>query len=156
MKRQIIMLGLCLLVATAASAQLARGGTLYVTAKSVALKSSTGFFASTRGTLNYGARVTVLTVSGKWVQVQSAANTSVSGWTASANLTAKQIVSGNTGAASAREIALAGKGFNQEVEDAYKAQGTLNYADVDRTEEQTVSMTELEMFLDEGRLKKGE
>jgi uncharacterized protein YgiM (DUF1202 family) len=156
MKKLIIALGLCVFITGLATAQLARGGTLYVATKSVALKSSTGFFARTTGTLNYGDRVTVLQVNGKWVEIRSVSSPSLSGWTASANMSAKQIVSGNTNTASAREVALAGKGFNQEVEDAYKTKGTMNYADVDRMETVTVNEAELYRFLEEGRLLMGD
>jgi uncharacterized protein YgiM (DUF1202 family) len=157
MKKVIIVCGLWVCIAVTASAQVAKGGTLYAAVKSVALKSSTGFFASTKGTLSYGDQVTVLQVNGKWVEVRSASNSSLSGWTASSNLSAKRIVAtGNASSASAREVALAGKGFNQEVENAYKAKGTLNYADVDKTETMTVSQNELEGFLVDGRLSKGE
>jgi hypothetical protein len=138
------------------SAQVARGGTLYVAVKTVTLKSSTGFFSSNKGTLNYGDVVTVLQVSGKFVEVRSAANSSLTGWTASANMSAKQIVSGNTSSVSARETALAGKGFNQEVEDVYKTNGKLNYADVDRVEAVTIREADLLRFLEDGRLSKGD
>jgi hypothetical protein len=149
-------LGLCLFITGIAAAQLSRNGTMYVQAKSVALKSSTGFFAKTQGTLAYGAQVIVLQVNGKWVQVRSASNNSVNGWTASSNLTTKRVVSGNSGVASAREVALAGKGFNQEVEDAYKTKGRLNYADVDKTEQQNVSTNDLYDFVMEGHLSTGD
>jgi hypothetical protein len=156
MKKIIILLIIGLVAVGFASAQVARGGTLYVAVKSLTLKSSTGFFASNRGTLNYGASVIVIQINGKFVEVRSAANASVTGWTPTANLSAKQIISGNTNVASASEIALAGKGFNQEVEDTYKKRGTLNYADVDRIEAVTVSESALRRFLEEGRLAMGD
>nr|AGS51956.1 hypothetical protein [uncultured bacterium contig00003] len=156
MKKLITVFILCLFATGFTAAQVSRGGTLYVATKTVALKSGTGFFASTRATLNYGDRVTVLAVSGKFVEVRSAANSSLSGWTASANLSAKQIVSGNTNTATAREVALAGKGFNQEVENSYKRQGNLNYADVDRIEALTVTEADLKRFLEQGRLAMGD
>lgn len=146
-------------VAAALQGQAAKGGTMYVAAKSIELKSSTGFFASAKGTLAYGAAVTVLQINGKWAEVQSSANASVSGWTAVANLSAKRIVStgGTTaGGATASEVALAGKGFNQEIENAYKAKGRLNYADVDRTEAQKVSKKELQDFIVAGHLSQGD
>ena len=130
--------------------------TMYVAVRSVALKSSTGFFASTRGTLNYGDRVTVVSVSGRFVQVRSATNTSLTGWTPSANLTPRQVVAGTTSTATASEVALAGKGFNQEVEDSYRSRENLNYADVDRMEAIAVNETVLLRFLEEGRLSIGE
>ncbi|MDR0303143.1 MAG: hypothetical protein LBI04_12630 [Treponema sp.] len=156
MKRVILMLVLVLFTAGFAAAQASKGGTMYVAVKTASLKSSTGFFASTKGTLNYGDRVTILQVNGKNVEVRSASNSSVTGWTATANLSAKQIVSGNTNTASAREVALAGKGFNQEVENSYKTKGKVNYADVDKVEALSVNTAELEKFLIDGRLAMGE
>jgi hypothetical protein len=156
MKKIFIILIMGLVAIGFTSAQVLRGGTLYVAVKTLTLKSSTGFFASNRGTLNYGTQVIVIQVNGKFVEVRSAANSTITGWTPSANLSAKQIVSGNTNVASASEIALAGKGFNQEVEDTYKKKGTLNYADVDRVERITVPETTLKQFLEAGRLAMGD
>jgi hypothetical protein len=65
------------------------------------------------------------------------------------------IASGGSGV-SASEVALAGKGFNEEVENAYKAGGKLNYADVDKTEAIRVTDEDLEKFVTDGRLKAGE
>ena len=152
MKKLMIVFCLSLFITGLVSAQVSRGGTLYVAIRTVTLKSSTGFFASNRGTLNYGDRVTVLQVNGRYVEVRSASNSSLTGWTASANLTTRQVVSGNTSTASAREVALAGKGFNQDVENSYRSQGNLNYADVDRVEAITVSEADLRQFLEGGRL----
>ena len=156
MKKVFLILILVLITAGFAAAQASKGGTMYVSVKTAALKSSTGFFASTNGTLNYGDRVTILQINGKNAEVRSAANSSITGWTATANLSAKQIVSGNTNTASAKEVALAGKGFNQEVENSYKSKGKANYADVDRVEALSVNETTLRKFLEDGRLSMGE
>jgi hypothetical protein len=156
MKKFFVMCVGLFVMAAALQAQAKAGGTMYVAAKSLELKSSTGFFASARGTLAYGAAVTVLQISGKWAEVRSASG-SVSGWTTVANLSAKRVVAGSgTGGATANEVALAGKGFNQEIENAYKAGGALNYADVDRTEAQGVTKQELQNFIVEGRLSQGD
>jgi hypothetical protein len=156
MKKFIVMFCLCLCAAAVVSAQASRGGTMYVATKTLSLKSSTGFFASTRGNLNYGAQVTVLQINGSWAEVRSAANSSVSGWAKTASLTPRRIVEGSTTSATAQEVALAGKGFNQEVENSYRSGSNLNYADVDRMEAQQVNMNELQAFLQEGRLSMGE
>ena len=156
MKRLIIIFTLCVCIAAAAAAQASRGGTMYVTSRILDLKSSTGFFARKTGSLEYGTQVTVLQVNGKWAEVRSAANASLSGWTNTANLSAKRVVAGSTTSASASEVALAGKGFNQEIENAYKSDGSLNYADVDRTEAQQVDEETLRSFLVEGRLSMGD
>ena len=155
MKKLFILLMFTLLIPCALFAQISKGGTAWVSAKTAALKSSTWFFASTRGTLEMSAQVTVLQVNGNWAEVRSAANASLSGWTAVSNLSAKRIVASGTGA-SASEVGLAGKGFNQEVESAYKTKGDLNYADVDKTEAIKVSQDELYKFVTEGHLVTGE
>ena len=152
----MIVFCLALFITGLVSAQVSRGGTLYVAVRTVTLKSSSGAFANNRGTLNYGDRVTVIQVSGRYVEVRSATNSSLTGWTASANLTTRQVVSGNTSTASAREVALAGKGFNQDVENSYRSQGNLNYADVDRVEAIRVSEADLRQFLESGRLSMGD
>jgi len=156
MKKFLILFCVGLFVVASATAQAIKGGTMYVAAKTIELKSSTGFFASAKGTLAYGATVTILQINGKWAEVRSATNSSLSGWTATANLSAKRIVSGATSGATANEVALAGKGFNQEIENAYKAKGKLNYADVDRTEAQRVSKKDLQDFIVAGHLFQGD
>ena len=155
MKKSVIILVFTLLVSAALSAQISKGGTAWVSSRTAALKASTWFFAGTRGTLEMGAQVTVLQVNGNWAEVRSAGNSSLSGWTNTSNLSSRQIVSSGSGA-SASEIALAGKGFNQEIENSYKSDGKSNYDDVDRTEAITVSQEDLYKFVVEGRLVTGE
>jgi len=156
MKKISLMFVLILTVAGFAVAQASKGGTMYVAVKSVTLKSDTKFFSSAREVLNYGDKVIILQINGKNAEVKSAASSAVTGWTAIANLSAKQIVSGNKNVASAKEVALAGKGFNQEVENAYKAKGNVNYTDVDKVETQSVKEEDLKKFLEDGRLVMGE
>jgi len=156
MKKMFVLFTLILLVSGAVFAQqISRGGTAWISSKTADLKSSTGFFASKRGTLQLGAQVTVLNISGNKAEVRSAANSSLSGWTAVSNLSARRIVSAGS-SVTVSEVAMAGKGFNQEVEDAYKTGGALNYADVDKTEAITVPIDDLYLFVTEGRLNTGE
>ena len=156
MKRTFAVFIFLFLIAGTVSAQIARGGTAWVAVKSLTLKSSTWFFAVNKGTIEYGDEVSVLQISGKWAEVRSA-RTSATGWVDSANLSARRVVaSASPGGATAREVALAGKGFNQEVEDSYRADGNYNYADIDRTEAIVVSSEELFEFMEEGRLFTGE
>jgi len=155
MKKLFVFFVFVLLVSGALFAQISSGGTAWVSSKTADLKSSTGFFAGKVGTLQMGDQVTVLQVSGSKVQVRSATNSSLSGWVASSSLSARRIVAAGS-STSATEVALAGKGFSQEVEDAYRTDGNLNYDDVDRTEAITVSQDELYAFVTEGRLNTGE
>jgi len=154
MKRTIFVVLSCLII-TGLYAQKV-GDTLYVNVNSASLKSSTGFFASTTGTVKYGDQVRVAAINGKWAQVRTTAN--VTGWIVSSSLTTKRIsTQGNVANASAREIALAGKGFSPEVEAEYKKDGgDLNYPAVDAMERSTVPDKDLLAFIEEGHLAKGE
>jgi len=158
MKRYVLFICLCLFVIGLAAAQAKAGGTMYVSVKTLTLKSGTGFFAGNTGTLNYGDRVTVTRVTGNFVEVKNAANASLTGWTAIANLSAKQVLASASGTASAKELALAGKGFSQEVENSYNKdqKNSLNYADVDKSESILIRDDDLKKFLEEGRLKMGD
>jgi uncharacterized protein YgiM (DUF1202 family) len=136
-------------------AQVSRGSTQYVAVRSAVLKSSTGFFAATRGTLAYGAQVTVLQVRGKWVEVRSASSASLSGWTALSNLTSRRVSAAASSTASREDVAMAGKGLSEEIENSYRTQGEYNYTDLDRMEAQSVTDEELLEFITEGRLSRG-
>ena len=155
MKKTIVMLCLCVCTVAVLPAQTV-GSTMYVTPQNLTLKTGTGFFAgSVNPRLPYGTQVTVQQVSGAWVQVRST-SPAATGWTKTANLTTRRILPSSGTSASAQEVALAGKGFNQEIENSYRAEGNLNYADVDRVETIQVDMQELESFIIEGRLARGE
>jgi hypothetical protein len=72
---------------------------------------------------------------------------------AAANLSTRRVVSSATSAsASTDELALAGKGFSEEVERSYRAEGELDYDSIDKMEESVVSTGELRSFIVEGRL----
>jgi uncharacterized protein YgiM (DUF1202 family) len=154
MKRIILAVFFCLLAGWAFSQK--RGDTMYVAVQSAPVKSSTGFFARTVGTLRYGDQITVTAVNGKWVQVSAAANRALAGWIASANVTSKRIIAGSGQSASAKELAMAGKGFSEEVEKEYKTGKNLNYDAVNALERVTVSDDDLFDFIEEGRLARGE
>ena len=155
MKKLLILVALALVVSGALSAQIKKEGDAWVSTKTAALKSSTWFFAGTTATLQMGDKVKVLEINGNWAQVRSVSNSSLTGWTAVSNLSARQIVASGSGA-TAGEVALAGKGFNQEVENSYKTSGEYNFTDVDKTEANTVTPEELYKFLVDGRLITGE
>jgi uncharacterized protein YgiM (DUF1202 family) len=155
MKRNLVILVLIVFVTGLAAAQSA-GSTLYVAVKTLTLKSGTGAFDSNKATLKYGDKVTVIKIDGKFAEIASADDPAKTGWTPTVNLSKKQIVAGSTSTATAKEMALAGKGFNQETEKNLKSQKKdLNFAEVDRTEAIKVSEKEVKRFLEEGKLKVG-
>jgi hypothetical protein len=154
MKRYSIFILLWLWILTGASAQ---SGTMYVCVKSVELKASAGFFAESRGALVYGDQVTVLRENGKWAEVRAVKTSNLSGWVSLGALTAKRIIASSGGtSASASELALAGKGFSEAVENAYKNEFPVSYADIDAMETQNIPGSELLAFLREGHLNLGE
>ena len=155
MKKVLTLCVLFLLVSGALFAQIKSNSQAWVSSKTADIKSGTGAFASKVGTLQMAAEVKVLQVNGNWAEVQSVSGPTIKGWTAVSNLSARRIVASGS-SATASEIALAGKGFSQEVEDSYKKSGQLNYADVDKTEEIAIPLEELFVFVTEGRLNTGE
>ncbi|MDR1618047.1 MAG: hypothetical protein LBS06_03235 [Treponema sp.] len=155
MKRIIFFILFCGLGGMILSAQSNQGKTMYVAVKQANLKSSTGFFAASKGNLEYGTPVTVVQEKGKWAEIRSGNNPVKTGWTTLASLTSKRITA-SSGSAQASEIALAGKGFNAEVEASYGQETGAGYAAVDKIEAQAVSGEELRQFLREGSLSEGE
>lgn len=108
----------------------------------------------------YGAVVDVLQQKGDWSQVRNAQGQT--GWMHKSALTTKRIVlsAGSTTAksgASSDELALAGKGFNSDVEREYKAKNAnLNFAAVDRMEKIKIPATEMQTFLQAGAITPAE
>jgi hypothetical protein len=154
-KKLFALFTLALFVSGALFAQIRSGSPAWVSVRQAAVKSSTWFFAGTRGNLSMGDQVSVLQISGNWAEIRSTATPPLSGWTAIGNLSNRLIVAEGT-TASAREVALAGKGFDRDVENVYRASGDFNFEDVDRMERLTVSQEELFRFLTDGRLNTGE
>ncbi len=130
------------------------GDIKYIAVETIEIKSSTGFFSKEVGTATYGDEVIVLSEKGKWTEVQLKANPSIKGWVSQTSLTSKRIVKRNdkTVTTSADELALAGKGFSQEVEDFYKEQNSIDFSLVDDIENVSVSDTDLLNFITNGKL----
>lgn len=142
-----------LLFAATALFAIATGDSLAVSVREGEVRSAPGFLSRIDGRVAYGESVTVQEVRGDWVRVTVAADGS-EGWmhTTSVlppgemNLTGS--TSGDTGTSS-REIALAGRGFNEQVEQEYKDQSELDFGRVDEMEELLVDPAELGDFLGE-------
>jgi SH3 type 3 domain protein len=135
----------CLLLAVSLPAQVYKSKKMYVCVKSLKVKSSTGFFASTIAELSYGDEITVIDESSKYAKVSIGGNKT--GWVALSGLTKKQVIKNSNVNASQDEIALAGKGFTAEIESQYKKKSSYNYAAVDEVEKKSVSDAELKRFM---------
>jgi hypothetical protein len=152
MKKAFIVVCLVFFITGFAAAQVGPNATLYVAVKTIDLKSSAGKKVAT---LSYGDKVTVTQVNGKNVEVKSDSNASLIGWAPSANFSTKKIIVGSASSTSAKEVALAGKGFNQDIENSYSSQGQVNFGDVDKIEAINADETALMRFIEEGHLSPG-
>jgi len=105
--------------------------------------------------LAYGDKVTVQSQDGAWLQVTSSGQ---SGWLHNSALTKKNIVmksgAGAQTSASSGEMALAGKGFNSDVEKQFKDNHKdINFAPIDKMEKIKISISDLQEFAKEGKLQ---
>jgi uncharacterized protein YgiM (DUF1202 family) len=118
------------------------------------------FLSPVVGTLGYGAKVQNEEEKGSWVRVSDGG---LKGWMHLSALTEKaiEIKAGDAPAgssASREEMALAGKGFNKDVEADFKAKNKeTDFAAVDRMESAfNFKAEEMESFLKQGGIKPGE
>ena len=133
--------------------------TLSVQVRSGQLRDKPGFLSKVVANLPYGDRVGLKCEQGAWRQVSST-RLGKSGWIHTSALTEQEIVLNPTGkdveaAAQSDELALAGKGFNKQVEKQFKKKSKLNFAKVDQMEKMTISQTTIMKFIKTGDLGKG-
>ena len=121
------------------------------------LRADASFLGKMTGQVAYGTRVNVLQARGDWRQVQSPGGST--GWLHQSALT-KKVISMKAGAqdvataASGDELALAGKGFNSDVEADFKNKNKdIDFTWIDRMEKITVSMDDITRFLNDGQVK---
>jgi hypothetical protein len=128
---------------------------LSVVTRENALRADCSFLSSVRANLKYGDQLEVVSGSGDWFKVRyknikgcvhksavSETKVSLSG-----------VKSSKSSSASEEEVALAGKGFNPQVEDSYKRKhAELDFTKVDRIEKFKIPDDELIIFIKNGGL----
>jgi len=142
--------------AVSALATAAAVTTMSVQVREGPVRATPSFLGKVVASTAYGDAVNVMSQQGAWIEVTTGSG--AKGWMHESALTRKKIVlragdeDAQTGA-SGDELALAGKGFNQQVENEFKQQNQeANFAWVDRMEEMDVSQREIQKFLREGQL----
>ena len=121
------------------------------------LRADASFLGKLTASVPYGTRVTILQARGDWRQVQEPAGKT--GWLHQSALTKKTISMKAGGqdvatTASGDELALAGKGFNSEIEADFKNKNKdIDFTWIDRMEKIKVSMDEITRFLNDGQVK---
>jgi len=145
---------LTILLAVLIAAGVMAAETLKVTVKTTKLRKSPKFYAPAVATLNYGDTIQKLDQQGDWIQGLTTGG--LQGWVhdsaveePSFSLTARRTSGTGT---TADEVALAGKGFNEQVEQAYQKTANLDYTWVDRMGRISISDKDMEKFFKEGKL----
>lgn len=151
------------LAAMAFPAHAADAKYMTVAVQKTQVRATLGYLGAIVGLLSYGDRVTVLAQpSGApkdWLYVLGP-DAKLKGWVNASALTAKKVeLSSKSGSvqksASSGDVALAGKGFNSDVEAEYRSEGGLDYTWVDRMESFVVPSTTVIEFMEEGGLTAG-
>ena len=122
-----------------------------ISVRETSLRSTAGFLSRTTATLSYLDEVVVQSIQGDWLQVK-VADTGATGWIHSSSVagTSELQLSGSRserGGASNREIALAGRGFNEQVEEQIKTDQDLDFTIVDEMETFILAPDETVEFL---------
>jgi uncharacterized protein YgiM (DUF1202 family) len=149
----LFVLSALLVAATAWSAS----GKMSVQVRSSELRDSPSFLGGSVAPVVYGEQVEVVGQQGNWMKVNASSGTK--GWIHQSALTKKRIAFSSGGAdvetgASGEELAVAGKGFNSDVEKKFRVDHTdIDFAWVDKMEQMKVSPRESKSFLTEGSLQ---
>ena len=128
-----------------------------VQVKAGQLRLTPSFLGKIVARLYYGDRIYVIEEKGSWLRVGLSAG-AAEGWIHESALTPKKIVlqagaKDIETAASSDELALAGKGFNQQVESEFRAKNpNLDFTWIDKMEAFVVAENEMKQFLKKGGL----
>jgi hypothetical protein len=131
--------------------------TLSVQVKESEIRATPSFLGKIISRVAYGEEVEVLENSGSWKKVSFRDNTS-QGWIHESALSTKRIIlqAGQTDARTGTtqdELALAGKGFNKQVEEEFSKQNKdLDYTWINRMEKFEVTPEVMETFLARGEV----
>jgi uncharacterized protein YgiM (DUF1202 family) len=156
--RHVVVVSLLLLAAVAVFAADAPAERSVIV-KETPVRDKPSFTGKILGKLLYTDRVQILEMpaGSSWVKVRFAAK-KLEGWVHISSLAKDEKPVVKAGAenvaagASGSEVALAGKGFNPEVEAEYKKDKTLNYTAVDAMEAYVVQPAALSAFITQGGL----
>ncbi len=159
MSKVCLAVAACLVVASTA-AFAAGPSQMSVTVQEVKIRATPSALGKILGSLVYGDRVTVLDQPAgapqSWRKI-SVPQKGIQGWVSLSALTEKEVKlqAGSEQVqhgASSGEVALAGKGFNEDVEKEYKSEGNLDYTWVDRMATYKPTDDQVAAFLRDGGL----
>lgn len=144
------------LILSAVSAFAAAPQKMSVQIRNGQIRATPSYLGQVVAALNYGDQVQVAEQQGDWMKVTGPGGQT--GWIHNSALSKKKIVM-KAGAdnvetsASGDELALAGKGFNSDVEAEFKSKNkNIDFTWVDRMEKMKVTPQEMAAFLKEGQV----
>ena len=140
------------------TAAVCSAATMSVQVKSSPLRAGPSFLAKKTGEVHYGDRLEVLETKNSWAKVKG---TDLAGWIHNSALSEKKIelTAGTRDVAStadAGDVALAGQGFNAEVEEEFRKNSELNYQAVDLIQTYGIGDREKIAFIRDGGLSGAE
>ena len=127
-----------------------------VTVQKVEIRSGPSFLGRIITTLVYGDSVRIRKEQGSWYEI-TIPGTRDTGWIHSSALTKKRILFAASTAqisteATSSEVALAGKGFNKEVESQFIEETSYDYTWIDKMESVVIPIDKIRAFLADGGL----
>jgi uncharacterized protein YgiM (DUF1202 family) len=129
---------------------------LIVKVQTTSVRKEPKFYSPSVATVVAGETVTQISAQAGWFKVKTSKG--VEGWIHSSAVGSKSFTLAAMDKslktqATAEEVALAGKGFNKQVEEEYKSRNkALSFAEVDRMIRIVVKTEELRRFLENGKL----
>lgn len=157
MERSVCGIALTLLLIAALAAPAAGGNAMSVQVRQGQVRQTPSFLGRIVATLSYGDRVETLGESKGWVRI-AVPGKGATGWIHGSALTEKRIAlrggsRSEQAAASRGELALAGKGFNSDVEAEFKKKNrNLDFASIDRMQAIRVPQETISAFVRDGGL----
>ena len=129
--------------------------TVTVVVKKASIRRDRQFYAPTIAEAQLGESFRVQQRGGGWVKVGTKSG---DGWLHETSVTAKKVAVSSSGPAGGtvddRDVANASKGFNPQVESAYRKKNpTANFAAVDRMEKLEVDDAAVQSFVAEGNIE---
>ncbi|AFG38476.1 SH3 domain-containing protein [Spirochaeta africana] len=130
------------------------GTSVSISVRSAQLRQNPGHLAPVIGQLSYTDQVQITEMRGDFLQVEFEGRR---GWLHRSAVSKRQIVLQDTGTgmraeADRDEVALAGRGFNEQVEENYRSRSGIDFSAVDHMEQRRYREDELRRFLADGDL----
>ncbi len=158
MTRKLSRIALALALCSALAAPAFGKGAMSVQVKQGQVRSTPSFLGKIVANLSYGDRVETVEESNGWIKVVLPGKKGT-GWMHGSALSAKRIAlragtRAEQAAASSGELALAGKGFNADIEAEFKKKNrNLDFATIDRMQGIKVPQEKVVSFIKEGGLQ---